>query len=275
MQHLEHMRLDARRESNQSMNAKRQVEQNPAILQWKISRWSGSTFWASSTPFLFTWSSALLPSVFHAISMNQQTCRKHQRWWPGATWRVVALNWRLSKQKRQKTSQSHITDLAASYSSMVRIFLSSEHATSHAAMGLGWIIHQIHGTQCFSSSSGQNLSLDVLCFKHKDYPPLKSWSKKNQPRNTQLHKKTKTMNGFKTGVEEVQMLNESHMFQVDASMGSTSRNLTCIFASSTRRTTGSACAGRKKIPWAADTRSFEKKHMDLCFIFEWWLLTNR
>lgn len=38
-----------------------------------------------------------------------------------------------------------------------------------AAMGLGWIIHQIHGSQCFSSSSGQNLSLDVLCFKHKDY----------------------------------------------------------------------------------------------------------
>ena len=113
-----------------------------------------------------------------------------------------------------EASQSHITDLAASYSSMVRIFLSSEHAMSHdlmkkvaiatiAAMGLGWIIHQIHGSQCFSSSSGQNLSLDVLCFKHKDYS-LKIMVQKISTKKYTIIQKTQTPEWIQKGVEEVQ-----------------------------------------------------------------------
>lgn len=209
MQHWEHMRLDARRESNQSMNAKRQVEQNPAILQWKISRWSGFTFWASSTPFLFTWSSALLPSVFHAISTNQQTCREHQRWWPGATWRVVALNWRLSKQKRQKKNQILITDLA------ILLWFASSYLRNMQRVTTWWkrlllLPWDLDGS--FTKSMAVNASAPVLgkiwvsmCFVlNTKIILLKSWSKKFQPRNTQLYKKHKPLNGFKTGVEEVQ-----------------------------------------------------------------------
>jgi len=100
-----------------------------------------------------------------------------------------------TKTSKKKSNSHH----RSSYSSMVRIFLSSEHATSHdlmkkaaiAAMGLGWIIHQIHGSQCFSSSSGQNLSLDVLCFKHKDYS-LKIMVQKISTKKYTIIQKTQT-----------------------------------------------------------------------------------
>ena len=256
MQHLEHMRLDARRESNQSMNTKRQVEQNPAILQWKNLSMIGFH----------------VLSIKHAVLVHLElgfvvigiSCYFHEPTNLQEAPTMMARGDMKSCCLELEASQSHITDLAASYSSMVRIFLSSEHATSPwwkraaiAAMGLGWIIHQIHGSQCFSSSSGQNLSLDVLCFKHKDYS-LKIMVQKISTQ--EIHNYTQNKNPWMDSKQVLKRCNfewESYVpsWCFDGFNIKEPHVHLCVEHPTHD---GIRLTGRQKIPWAADTLSFEK-----------------
>ena len=181
-----------------------------------------------------------------------------------------------------EASQSHITDLAASYSSMVRIFLSSEHATSHDMMKKTPIVllpWDLDGS--FTKSMAANASAPVLgkiwvsmCFVLNTKIILsKSWSK-NFNRNTQLHKKHKPWMDLKQVLKRCNFEWESYVpsWCFDGFNIKEPHVHLCVEHPTHD---GIRLTGRQKIPWAADTFSFDNRHMVLCFIFEWWLLTNR
>ena len=114
-----------------------------------------------------------------------------------------------------------------------------------AAMGLGWIIHQIHGSQCFSSSSGQNLSQEYA-----------SWSKNVNQETTVTHKKQKPWMDSKKAWKRCN-------FEWESCVPSWCFNGFNIKEPHVHLCVehpthdGIRLTGRQKIPWAADTLSFE------------------
>ena len=172
----------------------------------------------------------------------------------------------------------------SSYSSMVRIFLSSEHATSHDLMKKTLLLLPWDLDGSFTKSMAPNASAPVLgkiwvlmCFVLNPKLILSNHGPKNfNPRNTQLHKKqkpwmdskrcwrgaiitqkTKTMNGFKKVLKRCNFEWESYVpsWCFDGFNTKEPHVHLCVEHPTHD---GIRLTGRKKIPWAADTLSFEK-----------------